>query len=831
MVAGMQLRKGCETATPMLRPDQAISACLIVRDEAITLRAALESVRPYVSDLICVDTGSIDDSPAIARDLCDQWECWTECNDEAGRILDFAAARNRALSLAKHDWMLWLDGDDILVGGEHLCELTQPERVDGELDVVVLPYEYAHDATGRCSVLQYRERLVWPARDFRWQCPVHEGCLPKVLAGRRLRTRGAEHVRLIHRHPAGKPREPGRNLRILEDYVARSGEGDPRALFYLGLERTVVGQLDAAQAILERYVELSDWADELCLAMLELSKLHSHAQRWEPAISWALKASQEKSWPAPYFALGRIYYSMARAGIDQPRNFRRAARHFELGLTSVGHVSTVLLQHPLEAYEIERHLNVVLSAIGDLEGAIRSCQRGLSGLPSDEGLAGNLAIYERELKKSRVISMSRELCAARCISAEALALIEGTVSGAARVSLQPEPAVAPPSLTAGREPAPGAMRVVLYVGHGLEPWTPESLERTGMGGSETMAWLVARELDRRGHAVRVYGHLDGPAIDWGRRGQWLDAADYHDLDCDVLITSRQPAAIDANVRARARILWVHDVHCGHELTPERAQRLDAIWGLTEWHTRTLKQVYPWLQPDKVRTLRNAIDMDVWELVGEDVPSDRNPHRAVYSSSPDRGLPLALELWPRVREQVPDAELHVYYGFDNWRKVCMVHPSGGEMLQELESLERRCKSTPGVVLHGRVSERELAAEFWRSGVWAYPTWWLETSCITAMQAHAAGLVIVTSNIAGLYETAHQYSCKLSDEYGSQDYRDKWVAKVVEAMTDRDVIGSARCVGPQFARERFGLPGLMDMMETQIRELVAAPVVPAFSEEGL
>ena len=128
MVNKMHQQHTHETATQTQRPDQKISACLIVRDEQSTLRAALESVRPFVNSLICVDTGSVDDSPAIAQDFADVWERWTGCNDEAGRILDFAAARNRTMELAPDDWMLWMDGDDVLVGGEHLCELTQPER-------------------------------------------------------------------------------------------------------------------------------------------------------------------------------------------------------------------------------------------------------------------------------------------------------------------------------------------------------------------------------------------------------------------------------------------------------------------------------------------------------------------------------------------------------------------------------------------------------------------------------------------------------------------------------------------------------------------------------
>jgi glycosyltransferase involved in cell wall biosynthesis len=338
-----------------------------------------------------------------------------------------------------------------------------------------------------------------------------------------------------------------------------------------------------------------------------------------------------------------------------------------------------------------------------------------------------------------------------------------------------------------------------------------------------MAWLVARGLDRLGHAVRVYGHLDRDPFSFGERGQWFDRRDFLDLECDVLIMSRYPASVDAQVKARARILWVHDVHCGTDMTPARAQRMDRIWCLTGWHRSYFMAAYPWVQPDKVVVIRNAIDPDVWARPEGVV---RNMHRAVYSSSPDRGLPLALELWPRVREQVPDAELHVYYGWDNWLKVAEL--TGDEaMAKTARELLDRAKSTEGVVVHGRVNERELAREFWSSGVWAYPTWWLETSCITAMQAQAAGLRIVTSAIAGLNETV-QIGVLLPEEYGSQDYRKRWVHEVVCAMSAKDPRSHVYHCGT--ARGFFVEPLVQDL-DKQMRDLVSAPVVPAFSEDGL
>jgi hypothetical protein len=55
------------------------------------------------------------------------------------------------------------------------------------------------------------------------------------------------------------------------------------------------------------------------------------------------------------------------------------------------------------------------------------------------------------------------------------------------------------------------------------------------------------------------------------------------------------------------------------------------------------------------------------------------------------------------------------------------------------------------MRGRVSQPELHAAMGRARVWSYPTAFPETSCIGAMEARAAGLALVTSDVAALSET--------------------------------------------------------------------------------
>ena len=44
-----------------------ISLCMIVRDNARTLPACLESIRPWVDEMVIVDTGSVDETPRIVE--------------------------------------------------------------------------------------------------------------------------------------------------------------------------------------------------------------------------------------------------------------------------------------------------------------------------------------------------------------------------------------------------------------------------------------------------------------------------------------------------------------------------------------------------------------------------------------------------------------------------------------------------------------------------------------------------------------------------------------------------------------------------------------------
>jgi tetratricopeptide (TPR) repeat protein len=85
-----------------------LSFCTIVKNEAANLSRCLDSVKPYVDELVIVDTGSTDNTIAIAQQYGAKIGTFEWCND-------FAAARNEALSMVTGDWVLVLDADEELV--------------------------------------------------------------------------------------------------------------------------------------------------------------------------------------------------------------------------------------------------------------------------------------------------------------------------------------------------------------------------------------------------------------------------------------------------------------------------------------------------------------------------------------------------------------------------------------------------------------------------------------------------------------------------------------------------------------------------------------------
>jgi len=118
------------------RGRQTLSVCMIVKDAQGMLYRCLDSVKQIADEIIICDTGSADRTLEIAREYTDQ-VCEIPWED------DFSAARNRSIEKASGDWILWLDADEYLVGGEQLSKYLRDNMYNG---YVVRQHHHALDA-------------------------------------------------------------------------------------------------------------------------------------------------------------------------------------------------------------------------------------------------------------------------------------------------------------------------------------------------------------------------------------------------------------------------------------------------------------------------------------------------------------------------------------------------------------------------------------------------------------------------------------------------------------------------------------------------------------
>ncbi len=88
-----------------------ISVAMIVKDEASFLGECLEGLRGLAEEFCVVDTGSSDDTVAIAERFGCRVAHYAWNND-------FAAARNESLALCTGDWIFVVDADERIVPGD-----------------------------------------------------------------------------------------------------------------------------------------------------------------------------------------------------------------------------------------------------------------------------------------------------------------------------------------------------------------------------------------------------------------------------------------------------------------------------------------------------------------------------------------------------------------------------------------------------------------------------------------------------------------------------------------------------------------------------------------
>jgi glycosyltransferase involved in cell wall biosynthesis len=304
---------------------------------------------------------------------------------------------------------------------------------------------------------------------------------------------------------------------------------------------------------------------------------------------------------------------------------------------------------------------------------------------------------------------------------------------------------------------------------GPKNWGDYSLEE-GLGGSETMMILYARAFARWGH--EVYCHA--PCTPGLYNGvHWLHYDDpMPELDWAIVIRDVELMRRYENAKVRAYL--ANDPWAINLPQAVGSGLINRVICISRFQQQHLAQQFP------------SIPEDAWMVSSAGVstmafrePCLQNPYACLYSSTPERGLAHLLRLWPQIVAQEAQAQLFVTSGFQ-------LYGYSDEQAKEMsDNLYEKLAALPNVHVSPHPYTRSEYIRIVKGcSIMAYPCTYDEMCCIAALEAQAAGVVVVSTKRGAMMERVPcpGYGILLEGTPGQGDYDQDFVGAVVGLMRD-------------------------------------------------
>lgn len=217
---------------------------------------------------------------------------------------------------------------------------------------------------------------------------------------------------------------------------------------------------------------------------------------------------------------------------------------------------------------------------------------------------------------------------------------------------------------------------------------------------------------------------------------------------DILVSYPPPTFVRGE---KPVLLWLHDLASDpyFELLRDKdyQKEFDFFIFVSHWQKESFRTKYA-IPFEKCVVMKNAIEPDA---IFYDKWSDTEKIKIVYSSTPQRGLDIVVEVFKELQKEFNDRiELNVFSSFNLYgekhktRNVPFL-----KLFDEMTDME-------GVNFHGSVPHESLLEELKQQHIWVLPSTWQETSCISLMEALSSECLCVHSDLAALAETSSNFT---------------------------------------------------------------------------
>ena len=203
-----------------------------------------------------------------------------------------------------------------------------------------------------------------------------------------------------------------------------------------------------------------------------------------------------------------------------------------------------------------------------------------------------------------------------------------------------------------------------------------------------------------------------------------------------------PSRVRELDETKIRVLWLHDLpgdpECDH-LKNGGHEKFHQLVCVSNWQMQQFSAYYR-IPFSKFIVIENAIEPIAESTIVK--PSDK--FKIIYHTTPHRGLEILVPVFSKLAEKYDFIELDVYSSFKIY---------GWEQRDsQYEKLFDTCREHKQINYYGTVSNEEVRQAVAQSHVFAYPSIWAETSCLSLMEAMSAKCICLHPNYAALFETA-------------------------------------------------------------------------------
>lgn len=300
----------------------------------------------------------------------------------------------------------------------------------------------------------------------------------------------------------------------------------------------------------------------------------------------------------------------------------------------------------------------------------------------------------------------------------------------------------------------------------------ETLDKRGLGGSESAVIYLSQELANVGFEVDVFCNCKDSEARPGRYNlvNYIDHSDAQQINTeyDVVVSSRSVFPFFANSvyghiasKAHYKVLWMHDTFCeGDEhIEPMITYgAIDEIFTLSDFHTTYVstndhggyRKMYEVLKKSIFQTRNGAR-----KWISEVDLSKKKKYQFVYNASATKGLiPLVQSVWPKVKERIPEATLICIGGFYRFREGA--EPDAQEQTVRDLMADENLRDLD-VEFTGVISQKQIAEILAESGFMIYPPGFPETFGISTLESLLYKTPVITGNFGALEETAFDIAC--------------------------------------------------------------------------